>query len=61
MQPILQSPLSRPVSDKLLDSLQLVLAAGLKSTGVMENISFMVREDEFMLNIVMATLSTGSS
>jgi len=61
MQPILQLPLSRLASDKFLDSLQLVLTARLKSAGVVENISLMVCEDEFILNIVLATLSTGSS
>jgi hypothetical protein len=61
MQPIPQSLLSRLASDKSLDSLQLVFTASLKSAGVMENISFVIREDEFILNVVMATLSTGSS
>ena len=61
MQPILQLPLSRLASDKFLDSPQLVLTARLKSAGVVENISLMVCEDEFILNIVLATLSTGSS
>jgi len=60
MQPILQLPLPRLASDKFLDSLQLVLTARLKPTGVVENISGMVGEDEFILNIVTATLSTGS-
>ena len=49
------------MSDKFLDGLQLVFAACLKSAGVVENISLMVREDEFVLNIVKTTLSSGSS
>ena len=61
MQPILQSLLPRLASDKFLDSLQLVLTARLKSAGVVENISLMVREDEFILNVVAATLSVGFS
>jgi len=56
MQPILQSLLLRLASDKFSDSLQLVLTAGLKSAGVVENISLMVREDEFILNVVATTL-----
>jgi len=61
MQPILQSLLLGLASDKSLDSPQLMFTARLKSAGVMENISMMVREDEFILNVVMATLSAGSS
>jgi hypothetical protein len=41
-----------------LDSPQLVFTACLEPTGVVENISLMVREDEFILNIVNATLLT---
>ena len=61
MQPIPQSLLPHLANDKFLDGLQLVCAACLKSTGVMENISIVVREGEFIVDIVKATLSTGSS
>jgi len=61
MQPILQSFLLRLARDKFLDSLQLILTARLKSAGVVENISLMVGEDEFILNVVAATLSAGFS
>ena len=47
--------------DKFLGNLQLVCTACLKSTGVVENVSKVIREDEFILNIVKATLSTESS
>ena len=57
MQPIFQSLLPRLVSDKFLDSLQLVFTARLESAGVMENVSTVVCEDKFILNVVMATLS----
>jgi len=60
MQPIPQSFLSRLASDKFLDSLQLVFTACLESAGVVENVSIVVREDKFILNVVMATLSAGS-
>jgi len=43
-----------------LDSLQLVVTASLKSAGVVENVSVVVREDEFILDVVMPTLSAGS-
>ena len=57
MQPILP----RLASDKFLDSLQLVLTARLQYAGVMENISIMVPEGEFILNVMAATLSAGFS
>jgi len=61
MQPIPQSLLLRLASDKFLDGRQLVCAACLKSARVMENVSIMVREGEFIVDVVKATLSTGSS
>ena len=60
MQPILQSLLPRLASDKFLDSFQLVSSACLKSAGVVENVSIVVREDEFILNVVKAMLLKGS-
>jgi hypothetical protein len=56
MQPISQSLLSRLASDKFSDSLQLVFTPRLKSAGVMENVSVVVREDEFIVNVVKAPL-----
>jgi len=61
MQPILQPSLTSLATNKSLDGLQLIFTARLKPAGVMENISIVVREDEFILNVVKATLSTGSS
>ena len=61
MQPILQSLRPRLASDKPLDSLQFFVTARLKSAGVVENISIVIRKYEFILNIVMATLSTEAS
>jgi len=61
MQPISQSHLPRLASNKFLDNLQLVFTARLKSAGVVENVSIVIREDEFILNVVKATLSAGSS
>ena len=58
MQPVLQSPLLRLASDKFLNDLQLFFTARLKSAGVVENVSIVIREDEFILNVVIATLST---
>jgi hypothetical protein len=61
MQPIPQSLLLRLASDKFLDGLQLVCTACLKSARVVENVSIMVREGEFIVDVVKTTLSTGSS
>ena len=58
MQPIPQSLLARLANDKFLDGLQLVCTACLKSTRVMENVSIVVREGEFIVDVVKATLST---
>ena len=61
MQPIPQLLLPRLASDKFLDNLQLVFTTCLESPGVVENVSIVVREDEFILDVVMTTLSTGYS
>ena len=61
MQPIPQSLLLRLAKEKFLDDLQFVFTACLKSTGVMEDVSSVVREGEFIIDVVKATLSTGSS
>ena len=56
MQSIFQSFLLRLAFDKFLYSLQLVFTACLKSAGVVENIAIVVCEDEFVVNVVLATL-----
>jgi hypothetical protein len=61
MQPIPQSLLPRLASDKFFDSPQLVYTSCLKSARVVENVSIVVSEDEFIVNAVKATLSTESS
>jgi len=61
VQSILQPPLPRPVTDKRLHGLQLFFTACLESAGVVENISLTIREDDFVLHIVQATLQAGSS
>ena len=60
MQSIAQSLFPHLASDKFLDRLQLVFTSRFKSAGVVENISIVVREDQFILNIVIATLLTVS-
>jgi len=61
MQSIFQSHLLGFAFDKLLYSLQLVFTARLKSAGVVENIAIVVCEDEFVVDLVLATLQAGLS
>ena len=61
MQSISQSPLLRLAFNKFLDSLQLVFTACLKSAGVVENVAIVIHEDEFVVNLVLATLQAGIS
>jgi hypothetical protein len=61
MQSIYQSFLLRLAFDKFPYSLQLIFTASLKSTGVVENIAIVVRKDEFVVNVVLATLRAGFS
>ena len=61
VQSILQPPLPRLLTDKILHNPQLLLTTGLKSARVVENITFMVCEDMLVLDVVLATLQAGSS
>ena len=60
VQSILQSFLPRLATDKLLHNLQLGFTSSLESTRVMENIAGVICEDEFVLDVVLATLQVGS-
>jgi len=61
VQSILQSALSRFATDKVLKNPQLFLTASFKSTAVVENITVVLRENEFVLYVMQATLQGGSS
>ena len=61
MQSIFQPPLLRLATYKILHNPQLFLTARLESAGVVENITFMICEDEFVLDVVFTTLQVGSS
>jgi hypothetical protein len=61
VQSLIQFLLVRLSTDKLLHGLQLIVIAGLESTGVVENISSMIREDEFVLDVVQTALRARSS
>lgn len=56
MQPVLQSLLPRLSKDKFLHGFQFGFAACFESAGVMENIAVVTREDEFVIDIMLATL-----
>jgi hypothetical protein len=44
-----------------LYDLQLIIIAGFKSAGIMENVTAVICEDELVLDIVPATLQAGTS
>jgi len=56
MQSIRQSLLLRLTTDEILDDLHLILTATLKSAGIVENITLMWRESEFVLDAMHAAL-----
>jgi hypothetical protein len=56
MQAILQSALLRLTTDEILDDLQLILTATLKSAGIVKDITLMCRENEFVLDAMHAAL-----
>ena len=56
-----QSLLLRLAFDKFLYNLQFVFSARFKSAGVVENVAVMVCEDEFVIDVVFATLQAGTS
>jgi hypothetical protein len=58
MQSIRQSPRLRLTTDEILDDLQLILTATLKSAGIVKNITLMCRENEFVLDVVHAALQS---
>jgi len=61
VQSILQSPLPRLTTHKILHKLQLVYTASLNSAGVVEDITDVICKDEFVLDAVKTTLQAGSS
>ena len=61
MQSILHSFLPRLRTNKALHDLQFLATAGYKPAGVVENITVMLREYEFVLDVMQATLQAASS
>jgi hypothetical protein len=56
MQSILQSLLPRLTTDKFLNDLQLAFTTGLKAARVVKNVTVVVCEGDFVLNVMLATL-----
>jgi hypothetical protein len=56
MQSIRQSLLLRLTTDEILDDVQLILTATLKSAGIVKNITLMCSENEFVLDAMHAAL-----
>src|SRR6266850_4770743 len=61
VQPVCQIRLLRPTTNKVLHDLQLRFTPSLKSSGVVENVSIVLCEGNFVLDVVQATLRVGSS
>jgi hypothetical protein len=61
VQSLLQFPLLRPTTNKVLHDLQLPFTPGLKSSGVVENITIVLCKGNFVLDVMQATLRAGSS
>lgn len=61
VQSILQSPLPRLTTHKILHKLQLVYSTSLNSTGVVEDKTIVICEHEFVLDAVEITLRAGFS
>ena len=60
MQSIFQNSFPRPLSNKSLHDLEFLIAPSLEPARIVENVSVMIRETEFMLDAVLATLAHGS-
>jgi hypothetical protein len=60
VQSLRQLPLLRPAADKISHNLQLGFIPGLKSLGIVENITIVFCEGYFILDFVQATLRVGS-
>jgi hypothetical protein len=61
VQSILQLALSRFTTNKFFNNFQLLCIAGFKSAGVVEKITSVVCENEFVLDVMLATLRARSS
>jgi len=60
VQSVHQFPLLRPTTNKVLHDLQLRFIPSFKSSGVVENITIVLCEGNFVLDVVQATLRVGS-
>ena len=57
MQSIFQNPFPRPLSNKTLYDRQFLIAPSLESARIVKNVSVMIGEAKFMLDVVLATLT----
>jgi hypothetical protein len=57
MDSVSQLPSPRSLSNKLLHDLQFLVATGFESAGIVKNVTAMIGEDKFILDVVLATLS----
>jgi hypothetical protein len=61
MQSLRQFLRLRPTTNKILHNLQLRFAPSLEPSGVVENITIVLCEGNFVLDVVQATLRVGPS
>jgi hypothetical protein len=61
VQSLQQLPLLRPTTNKVLHDLQLLFVSSFEPSGVVENITFVLCEGDFILDVVQATLRVGAS
>ena len=56
VQPVHQFHLLRPTTDKVLHDLQLLFVPSLESSGVVENITVMICEGQFVIDVMLPAL-----
>src|SRR6267142_4275699 len=61
MQSILQSLLPRLTTDKFSNNLYFHFTSSLKAAGVVENVTVAVCDDDFVVDVMQATLLAGCS
>lgn len=59
MQSILRSRLSSPFFNELLNNHQLFVATRLESAGIVKNVSGIIGEHKFIIDVVLMTLVPG--
>ena len=56
MQPIAKSLCSGSIADKILHGLQFIVTTALETSGIVEDVTLVFREYNFILDVVLTTL-----